>query len=561
MWTHKILLIVASVPLVVMACASPSTTTSGGETGAPAPAVKKRIVAGLRGDPPNFSQQLSRSGAGRIYGSTEVEALLNSGLQVLDNRQELRPVLVEAIPSVENGLWQVLPDGSMVTTWKIKPNVFWHDGAPFTSADLLFTSMVVMDPELPDWKVVEYQEIESVAAPDPATIVVNWKRPFITANQLFMGTAALPQPKHLLEKTYLEDKANYNASPHFSDAYVGTGPYRMREFTRSSHAILDANDRFVLGRPKIDEIEVKFVQDSRVLGTNILSGHIDLILSGSSLTLDEAAQILERWDGTSEATLSGTVGAFPQFIDPNPRVILDVGFRRALYHAIDRQLLVDNLQYGLTKVAHTNMVLDNPEYKHVESRLVTYPHDPRRSVQLIEGLGYALGADGIFRNAANQPLKVELRSTPGREVNERATLAVADMWHRVGVEVDILVLTLAQNSDREFRQTRPGFEVVGQPEDIYRFHTRQVPTAETRYVGDNRMRYSNAQLDQLVDRYYVTIPERERAEILGQMYHHITDQVVLMPFFYEAVQRLQAKKLINFTSPLGWNAYEWDVAP
>jgi hypothetical protein len=45
------------------------------------------------------------------------------------------------------------------------------------------------------------------------------------------------------------------------------------------------------------------------------------------------------------------------------------------------------------------------------------------------------------------------------------------------------------------------------------------------------------------------------------MYHHLTDQVVLMPFFYEATQRLQAKKLINFTSPLGWNASEWDVAP
>lgn len=556
---QKLLLVLASIPIVLTACVGPSAAP-GGEQGSQTAATRKRITAGLRGDPANFSEQLSRAGAGRIYGSSEVERLLNSGLQRRDDRQELRPILAEAVPSVENGLWQVFPDGRMATTWKIKPDAVWHDGAAFTSADLLFTTTVVTDPELSEWKQVAFNDIESVAAPDPSTIVVNWKRPFIFANETFMGTVALPQPKHILERVYLEDKANYNSNAYFADGYVGTGPYRLREFVRGSHAILQANDRFVLGRPKIDEVEVKFVQDANALGANVLAGTIDVILSGSSLTLEQAAQILERWDGTSVPSLSGSVGTFPQFIDPNPRVILDVQFRRALLHAVDRQLMVDNLQYGLTQVAHTNMTPENPEFKYVENRLVKYAYDTRRAAQLIEGLGYVRGQDGLYRDAANQPLRVELRSTPGREVNERATLAVADMWQRVGVGVDVVVLSLAQNSDREYRQTRPAFEVVGQPEDIYRLHSREIPAAETRFVGDNRMRYSNPQLDQWVDRYYVTIPTTERAEILGQMYQHLTDQVVLLPFFYEATQRLQANRLINFTSPLGWNAHEWDLA-
>jgi hypothetical protein len=73
------------------------------------------------------------------------------------------------------------------------------------------------------------------------------------------------------------------------------------------------------------------------------------------------------------------------------------------------------------------------------------------------------------------------------------------------------------------------------------------------------MRYANPQLDDLVSRYYVTIPSAQRAEILGQMYRLLTDQVVLLSFFYEATQRLEASKLENFSSPLGWNVQEWDL--
>src|SRR5437867_9052067 len=139
----------------------------------------------------------------------------------------------------------------------------------------------------------------------------------------------------------------------------------------------------------------------------------------------------------------------------------------------------------------------------------------------IEGLGYIRGPEGCYRDAAGQPLAVELRSTPGREVNEKTTLAVADMWQQVGVGVDVVVLSLQQNQDREYRQTRPAFEVVGQPEDIYRFHSNTIPLPENKFVGDNRMRYSNPQLDELVTRYYVTIPVPDRAQILSQMYHLI----------------------------------------
>jgi len=553
------------LPLVLLMAACAPAQSSGGaqsQDSAARPAVYKKVVAGLRGEPFTLSNQLGRAGAGRVYGVAEVERMLHSGLSIEDDQFEHRASLAEAVPSVENGLWRVLPDGRMETTWKILPNAQWHDGTALRAEDFVFTMQVVQDKELPEFGDIAFESIDSVEAPDGRTVLVKWKKPFIWAHTLFSGTRGVPQPKHLLERTYLDSKATYKDIPYWMEDFVGTGPFKLKELVRGSHMILLANDQYALGRPKIDEIEVKFFQDSNALAASLLAGFVDLTMSGQgTLSLDQALQLRDQWkEGKIEPVLSGAVGTFPQFIDPSPRVILDVPFRRALVHAVDRQLLIDTLQGGLSPIAHTNFTPQQPEYKDIQSQIVRYDYDPRRASQLIEGLGYTKGPDGMFRDTAGQPLSVELRSTPGRDVNEKTTLVVADHWRAVGVGVDVVVIPAQRNQDREYRQTRPGFEVVGQPDDIYRFHSNQIPTAETRYVGDNRMRYGNPQLDSLVDRYYLTIPRAERVQVLGQIMNHITDQVVLLSFFYEAGPLLISNRVKNVTSVPTWNTYQWDVS-
>lgn len=550
---------------VVVACAPAGRSTRGGpdEQALGSPQIKKKVTAAIRGDPPTLNEKLSRAGAGRVYGVKEIQNLLHVGLLVEDDRVELRPALAEAVPTVENGLWRVLADGRMETTWTIRVGAQWHDGTSFTADDLVFTAMVVQDKQLTEFADVAFESIEAVEAPDSRTITVRWKKPFIWANTMFSDIRGIPHPKHIMERTYLDDRGAYTQHPQWNEALVGTGAFKLREFARSSHLLLEANDRFVLGRPRIDEIEVRLLQDANALAASILSGvvHLTLVAQGS-LSIEQALQVRDQWrDGRVESVLSGSVGTFPQFINPSPAVILDVRFRRALLQAIDRQLLVDSLQGGLSSVAHTNFTPAQPEFKDIEASIVRYSYDPRRAQEAIEGLGYARGADGFFRDGAGQRLAVELRSTPGREVNEKTTFIVADHWQASGVGVETVLIPLQRNSDREYRQTRPAFEVVGQPDDVYRFHSNQIPLPETRFVGDNRPRYANAQLDALVERYYVTIPRAERVQVLGQIIHHVTDQLVLLPFFYEASPLMIGNRMQNVTIVPTWNSHEWDVAP
>src|SRR5581483_4048204 len=81
------------------------------------------------------------------------------------------PRLAQDVPSTDNGEWVVNPDGTMVTTWRIRPNVLWQDGTPFTSADMLFASQVGQDKSQPAFRNDAYNFISSIEAPDPSTVV------------------------------------------------------------------------------------------------------------------------------------------------------------------------------------------------------------------------------------------------------------------------------------------------------------------------------------------------------------------------------------------------------
>jgi len=338
----------------LMGCAGPSggaapKGASAPSGSAPAQVGPKRIVAAMMGNPPAFIEKAVGGGSGgRIPGITGLQQLVGAGLTVLDDKGNHLPLVAEAVPTIENGLWKLLPNGRMETTWKIRSGAKWQDGVPFTSDDLVFSSIVEQDRELPFERNPAYRVIESVEAPDPQTVVVTWKQAFITADQFYLT----PQlPKHLLEKPYGESKEGFSALPYWNVEYVGNGPFKLKEWARDSHTILQASDNWLNGRPKIDEIEVRFLRDENAFMANILADEIDVTL-GKSITLEQTLSVRERWAGGHiEITPETTMKIWPQFINTNPAIITDVRFRKALMYGTNRQEMVDTIMSGLSQVA------------------------------------------------------------------------------------------------------------------------------------------------------------------------------------------------------------------
>jgi ABC-type transport system substrate-binding protein len=205
----------------------------------------------------------------------------------------------------------------METTWKLRPNVFWHDGAPFSAEDLLFTAAVLRDPRVPEFRTEANDWVEGVDAPNASTVIVRWDRPFIWADTFFSHELTPPLPRHLLESAYRDDPSSLAQLPYWAEQYVGTGPYRVREWVRGSHALPGANEGYVLGRPKIDVVEVRFIPDSNSRLANVFSGAVELTL-GVGFSIEQAIQAREQWrDGRVAIEFLGNwVALYPQLLNP-----------------------------------------------------------------------------------------------------------------------------------------------------------------------------------------------------------------------------------------------------
>src|SRR5438093_13357531 len=156
-------------------------------------------------------------------GNNQISKIGHSYLALDDGTGTFIPQLAYELPSIEKGTWRVNPDGTMDTTWKLRPNVKWHDGHPFTSADLMFTYQLNKDPDLvPPTSATS--RMESVTAPDDLTFLVHWSAPYLIAERDTLTEIA---PRHLLADAYAADKTRFIGLPYLTSEFVGLGPYRM----------------------------------------------------------------------------------------------------------------------------------------------------------------------------------------------------------------------------------------------------------------------------------------------------------------------------------------------
>lgn len=564
-WMPNVRRLASCAVLTVLFVAGCSPSTSAGREGLadrPEPSKPKRVVVAITSAPPTFSARLNRP----LPAGGVLEALVHAGLTQLDNTGVRRPQLAEAVPSFENELWKVAPDGRMETTWTLRNDANWHDGAPLTAEDLLFTYQVAVDKDITVFDDATFRSIEAVELREARTVTVKWNRLYIYADALFSSELAMPLPKHLLGTAYAQNKESFTALPYWNQEFIGAGPYKVGDFAVDSYARLQANDRYVFGRPRVDDLEVRFIADPSTIMAHMLAGAIDLTAGGRSIGIEQGKQMLTQgWQGTIQIPPSGLIWMFPQHINPDPPIIANPQFRRGLVHAIDRQEIADTLLGGMSEVAHNFVAPGEPEHNEVDGSVVRYEYDPRRAAQLIESLGFTRGSDGMYRDSANGKLTVELRTFVG-DINEKSELAVADYWRRVGVDTEPIVVPTARQLDREYMATFSGFILLRQGSDLKYLKNLQSPAAPIRdnnftvQGGTNYGRYSNPEFDALVDRIFMTIPWQERMALARQAVRHVTDQLVGWGLFYNPQPNVVSDRILNVpvTAQL-WNVHQWDV--
>ncbi len=566
-------LLAVLLALAVVACGPASSVPVPSPVSTPA-SPSKRIVLGMYSTPAGMHQELTnpQGSSGSVPGLAELYQLLDGDLAYYDEHAARQPWLATAVPGVDNGLWRVAPDGTMETTWQLRPGITWQDGTPLTSDDLRFTISVYRHGDLGILLPRGLPLVDGINTPDAQTLVLHWSQPFISADGVFAaGAAGLPSamwilPRHLLELPLQQDPTGFLGLPYWRERFVGAGPFKIQSWVEGTSMTLVANDTYLLGRPRIDRIDLRLFTDRGALMAGLLSGEVQLPI-GRGLFTEDVLQ-LQQSSQEVRVQLGGPLGlvipVYPELNNPDPPIIANVQFRRALLMAIDRQELTDTINYGLGPVAHSWVPPDQAEGQAVDGQIVRYPYDPRAATQLIADLGYAKGADGAFRDRGGALLTVPIATHSQNSIHAPTTLAVTRAWKNLGLDAVPDVRGPEAAFDLQWRATYPGFFLLSRGMAVDRpdtyFTQKAIPTADNGYQGANAAHYGTPELDSLIQRYITTVPFAERMEALGGLVHAQSDQVMLLPLFFQgSAYVLGSPRLQNVRAGEVWNAYLWDL--
>jgi peptide/nickel transport system substrate-binding protein len=403
--------IAASLSLLALltACApgpAPTTSAPAGTGGVERASTPKVLTIGLQ-------REISGFGSFDVGGGgLAAPDIAHDGLVVRTPSGEWVAHLAVEKPSVEKGTWQINPDGSMDVTWKIHPNVKWHDGTPFTSADLAFTRTVYSDKELPSSVASLLDRVQSVSTPDPHTFVAHYSRTEVRADQA--GGFATPLPRHLLESQYQSSKAELPGSPLLISQFVGLGPYRLVRWDSGVQMEFARFDEYYRGRPPLDRVILRYVRDPNALIATIRAGDGDVVIPPGP-DVDAGVEVRQRWAGTGNQMIIAPTDEFnwmqlqfrPEIVRP-ASAWLNRDVRVALSHAIDRQTLSQVMTHGLSATADSWFPPNHPLRAQVEDAIPQFPYDVNRAQALLTQAGWTRGADGVLVNAAGERFATDL---------------------------------------------------------------------------------------------------------------------------------------------------------
>ncbi|HZT06127.1 MAG TPA: ABC transporter substrate-binding protein [Chloroflexota bacterium] len=514
--------------LLAMSCAPASRQAGGSASASQGEATsstpQKELVVAVRGEPPSIAAQPITGFSGSLERPKE---LFNGTLDYYDENGTPQPELAQALPKLNTDTWKVLPDGTMDTTYKLKPNLTWHDGTPLSGDDFVFAFQVYSTPSFGVASTPPIGLIQDVTAPDASTVTIKWKSLYPDAAGLGYDFQALP--RHILQESYTQmDPIAFAGIPFWTNEYVGLGPYRVTGWEAGAYIAGEAFDAYALGRPKIDRVRVLFISDPDTAVANLMAGSVAFI--ADPLLSVSQAQTLEQ---QGAEVLYSPVGMRTTVVQMRPDIVewdglLDLRVRTAIAYSLDVPGAIEALTAGKGVLTHT---LTSPQvsyYPQIEKVIQKLDYDPRKADQTMSAAGYTKGSDGFFVGSDGQRAQFSDSSSHG-DREEMELSVYVDSLRKAGFDVSQNVVSVQQIRDPKYRSLLPGLQLRGGAYQMGSYTSDQIPRPENHWVGDNRGGWSNPTYDRLFEEFNRTLDESEHIAKLAQLERILTTEVPIMP--------------------------------
>ncbi len=496
----------------------------------------------------------------------QVSAAISEGLAENDPDGNFVPILAAELPTLDDG---GVSEDLTTVTWKLKPDVKWSDGQPFTSEDVKFTWQAAVDPANGTIQASKYELVKDIQTPDPLTAVVTYSE----FNAGYLDQFNWILPKHAAGA--ISDMANWE----FNRNPIGTGPFKLKEWVAGDHLTVVKNENYrEAGKPNLEQINFLVVPSEEARTAMMIEEDAQIMLwagDDAEEQIEEAGVATGRiapgiWVLELRFNLSKPFDNDPGPTPPHP-ILGDVRVRQAMTMAIDRERINKEILEGRV------FDIDSPlAVGWMNCQVEPFTYDPERAKKLLDEVGWrdedgdgVREAHGVPTVADGTKMTLSMNGYTGFEPLELIELAVQEDLKKLGVEVKIenqeFAVIFGTWDDKSPRLVgdydlliydagyfaEPGADIR---ED---FHPSQVPSAETP-GGQNIYRWVREDVGQWIDAANSTPNIEERRANFCKVADAIRADIVTFPILQFSEGSVYSNKLHGFTVST-WEWSTWDA--
>jgi peptide/nickel transport system substrate-binding protein len=462
------------------------------------------LTVGIESNPTNLDPRFSTDAV-----SAKITTLIFNGLLKRDETMRLLPDLAEG--------WEMRDDFTYI--FRLKKGIKFHDGREITSKDVKYTYEFILDPLNKSPKKGGYDRIKEIKVSDDYTVIFILKEPFAPfLDNMTLGIV----PEHAVR----EKEKDFSSHP------IGTGPFIFKEWKQDERVMLSANNNYFEGRPHIDGVIYKIIPDETIRVLELEKGGIDLLMS--PITPD----ILTRLEKNKELKVIKKTGTNYSYIgfNLNAPILKNQKVRQAIAHAIDRDGICKYILKGLAE--KTNGILTEYNWAY-EPDLKRYEYNPELSKRLLDEAGYPVHRETGIR------FKLTFK-TSQNELRKRIAEVFQEQLRKVGIEMDIRTYEwgtffsdIKSGNFQVFSLTWVG---ISDPDILhYMFHSSSFPPD-----GANRVRYSNPEIDSLLEQGRKTLSQEKRKEIYSRAQKIISEELPYISLWHSVNVAVMKKNIEGF---------------
>jgi len=499
----------------------------------PVPVDGDWLVSNLSAEPATLNPITATDAYAQTVNSNLYESLVRRNEKTL----EIEPVLAES--------WDVSED-HLTYTFHLRKGVRWHDGRPFTAADILFSFERIRDPKVDAAHQRNYyQDIENLELIDAHTVRYHYKMPYFRALEVCGSIDIVPA--HLFR-----EGEDFNQHP-IGRNPIGTGPYRFLRWDTGKEIVLVRNEEYWGTKPHLKQLVYKIITDRTVALQVLKQKGLDYL---GLLPIQWMKQTQGRRFEESFVKLKYYQPSY-SYIGWNNRrpLFADRRVRQAMTMLLDRELFVKKVLFGLGTVVSGTFYINSPEYNRA---VVPYPYDPAAALELLKSAGWEdHDGDGIL-DRDGRPFAFEFIISSGSKIGEQLATIMQENLKQAGICMQIHKLEWAvflQRIDaRNFDACTMGWS-LGWESDPYQLWHSSMAEKGSNFVG-----FQNDEADRIMEAARKEFnPETRRG--LYHRFHEILheEQPYTFLFTTEALQAVSRRFQNVNVYPMGLYPREWWV--